>query len=213
MATHIHDLTHAIRIGTKGYPGCSRIVGWPMKEIALCDYDMLHVSMDLHIGTHVDGLKHCIPDGGDVASLPLEHCIGQAVVVDLQAKGVAGEEFEIADLQPHEETLRRYRKLLIKTGWSDLWESPAYHEKFPGVSPSCAEWLCSLGVHLVGLEQPSVHSVEHLLVHRIFFNAKVVIVEGLADLKSVPDGVVEFFAVPLRFEGGDGSPTRAFCRY
>jgi kynurenine formamidase len=70
-----------------------------------------------------------------------------------------------------------------------------------------------LGIHLIGMEQASVHPVDHLEVHRIFFSQEVIIVEGLANLTSVPTSLVEFFAVPLNFEGADGSPVRAFCRY
>jgi arylformamidase len=209
----IHDLTHPFCLGTKGYPGCARIVGWPMREISRGNYNMLHISTDLHTGTHVDAMRHCLPDGMDVASLVLEHCVGPAVVVDLRRKGAKGSEFEPDDFLPWETEIRRTGKVLVKTGWARTWGTPGYYEQFPGFSREAAHYLRDLGIHLVGMEQASVHPTDHLEIHRIFFERNVIIVEGLADLASVPLTEVEFFAAPLRFEGGDGSPVRAFCRY
>jgi arylformamidase len=208
----IHDLTHPLRLGTKGYPGCARVIGWPLREIGLSHYNMLHISTDLHTGTHVDAMKHCMPEGIDVASLPLEHCIGPAVIVDLRKKGEKGAEFEPEDFHPWEEAIRRTGKVLVKTGWSKTWDTSDYYDRFPGFSRPAAEYLRELGIHLVGVEQASVHPSNHLEIHRIFFERNIIIVEGLADLESVPVTEVEFFAVPLRFEEGDGSPVRAFCR-
>jgi kynurenine formamidase len=209
----IHDLSHPLKLGTTGFPGCSRILGWHMREISWSNYNMLHVSSDLHTGTHVDSMLHCMPNGTDAAHLPLEHCVGEAVVIDLTTKGKKGAIFEPDDFKPFEKQIRRTRKVLIKTGWARTWETPAYHDEFPGFSPAGATYLVDQGIHLIAVEQASIHPTNHLEIHRIFFNQEVVIVEGLANLDSVKAELVEFFAVPLRFEGADGSLVRAFCRY
>jgi arylformamidase len=213
-ARTLHDLSHRIRLGTLGFPGCARILGWPMRSIDWSNYNMLHVSTDLHTGTHLDAMLHCVPGGKDAAALPLEHCVGPAWVVDLQSKGTKGALFTVDDFFPYAEEIRRHRKLLVKTGWARHWGTADYHDSFPGFSRDAATYLVEeLGIHLIGVEQASIHPVDHLEVHRIFFNREVVIVEGLANLASVPTSVVEFFAVPLNFEGADGSLVRAFCRY
>jgi kynurenine formamidase len=209
----IHDLTHPLKLGTKGFPTCAQLQGWPMREIDWSNYNMLHISTDLHTGTHLDAMKHCMPDGIDAAALPLEHCIGAAVIVDVRGKGEKGATFTVADFQPAEAKIRQAKKVLVKTGWSKHWDTSDYHDNFPGFSREAAEYLVSLGIHLVGMEQASVHPTDHLEVHRAFFRKNVIIVEGLADLASVPVDTVEFFAAPWRFEGADGSLTRAFCRY
>jgi len=213
ISMKIHDLTHPLRLGTDGFPSCAKIIGWPMREISWSQYNMLHISIDLHTGTHLDAMRHCVPDGTDTASLQLEHCVGPAVIVDLRNKGGKGALFEKSDFLPYEAKIRETKKVLVKTGWSKSWETPGYHDQFPGFSREAAAWLTSLGIHLVGVEQASVHPTDHLEVHRIFFAAQTIIVEGLADLDSVPVDSVEFFAVPWRFEEGDRSPVRAFCRY
>jgi arylformamidase len=213
-ARTLHDLSHRIRLGTRGFPGCAQILGWPMRGIEWSHYNMLHVSTDLHTGTHLDAMLHCVAGGKDAAALPLEHCVGPAFVIDLQHRGVKDALFTPADFLPHADEIKRHGKLLIKTGWAQHWDTPAYHDAFPGFSRDAATYLVGeLGIHLIGVEQASIHPVDHLDIHRIFFNREVVIVEGLANLASVPAPVVEFFAVPLNFEGADGSLVRAFCRY
>ena len=174
---------------------------------------MLHISTDLHTGTHLDAMRHCMPTGIGAADLPLHHCVGKAFIVDLRAKGNKGNVFTAPDFQPYEAQIHKCEKVLVKTGWSKTWETPAYHDNFPGFSAEAATYLVSLGIHLIGVEQASVHPTDHLAIHRIFFEKNVIIVEGLADLESVPCDTVEFFAAPWRFEEADGSLIRAFCRY
>lgn len=213
LPPRIIDLSHTLRIGTEGFPTCSRITGWPMREIWWSNYNMLHISTDLHTGTHVDSMKHCMPDGIDAAALPLEHCVGPAQIVDLMSKGKKGSVFEVEDFKPFESKIRECGKVLVKTGWAKTWGTADYHDDFPGFSAEAARWLVNLGIHLVGVEQASIHPTNHLEIHRIFFERNVIIVEGLANLEAVPADVVDFCAAPLRFEGADGSPVRAYCRY
>lgn len=208
----LYDLSHPLRLGTGGFPSCARLIGWPMREISWSNYNMLHISTDLHTGTHLDAMLHCIPGGTDTAALPLDHCIGPATILDLSHRGAPGSIFTADDFRPAEARLRRTRKVLVRTGWSRHWDTPAYHDNFPGFSRAAAEYLGELGVHLVGMEQASVHPTDHLEVHRAFFRREIIIVEGLANLAAVPVEEAEFFALPLRFEGADGSPIRAVCR-
>src|ERR1700679_1390273 len=130
----IVDLTHPLQIGTVGFPTCAMITGWRMREISWSNYNMLHISTDLHTGTHLDAMLHCVADGLDTAALPLEHCIGEAVVVDLRSKGKMGAIFEVIDFQPFEAQIRAAKKVLVKTGWSKTWGTGDYHDNFPGFS-------------------------------------------------------------------------------
>ena len=73
--------------------------------------------------------------------------------------------------------------------------------------------MCSsdlAGVVLVGINSPSVDpsDSDSLEAHRIMHGAGVVILENLL-LEGVPDGEYELIALPLKIEGGDGSPVRA----
>jgi len=68
---------------------------------------------------------------------------------------------------------------------------------------------------LLGLDTPSVASLkegdfrELQAVHRALLNAEIVIVEALANLAELSVQEVFFIALPLKIQGGDGSPVRA----
>ena len=46
-------------------------------------------------------------------------------------------------------------------------------------------------------------------MHGILFKAKVIVVEGLANLVLLSKPKVTYIALPLKIAGGDGAPVRA----
>src|SRR3712207_5011569 len=48
-------------------------------------YIMHRVATISHIGTHIEAPYHCVEDGRDLGSIPLEQLVGEAVVLDLSA--------------------------------------------------------------------------------------------------------------------------------
>ena len=103
---------------------------------------------------------------------------------------------------------------MLRTDWDLHAELPDYRTSFPRISVELAEWLVAQGVWLVGLEMPSVASLqdkeELTVVHQTLLRGEVVIVECLANLRMLPE-VVTFIALPLKIENGDGSPIRAIA--
>jgi arylformamidase len=69
------------------------------------------------------------------------------------------------------------------------------------------------GVVLYGTDAPSMDHVQSkdLPGHHALRRNGIAILEGL-DLRPAPDGVYELVALPLKIEGGDGSPVRAVLR-
>jgi len=67
----------------------------------------------------------------------------------------------------------------------------------------------------LGVEPPSVADVndkeELISVHQALLGAGIVVVEGLANLEALQQDEVTFIALPLKLEGGDGSPVRAIA--
>ena len=66
---------------------------------------------------------------------------------------------------------------------------------------------------MLGVETPAVADInnkeELVTVHQALLRAGIVIVEGLANLDALQQEEVTFVALPLKLEGGDGSPVRA----
>ena len=47
------------------------------------------VQMTVHVGTHIDSPHHFFRDKPSIEQLPLEPMVGQAIILDLTAKGIA----------------------------------------------------------------------------------------------------------------------------
>lgn len=67
------------------------------------------------------------------------------------------------------------------------------------------------GVHLVGLDTPSV-DLPPFPAHLVLLGKGVVIVENLRNLDVIPQDVFELIVLPLKIAGRDGSPVRAIAR-
>lgn len=168
-----------------------------------------------HSGTHVDAPTHFGAGAGTVDRIPLAHCLLPAWVADLS--GIEPKaRITVARLGDVAQKVRPGDGLLLRTGWSAHVDRPQYYrDNFPRVSLELAEWCAERRVQLLGVEPPSVADVnnreEVTAIHRVLLGAGIVIVEGLTNLEALGPGRVIFGALPLKIEGGDGSPCRAFA--
>jgi arylformamidase len=174
---------------------------------------MLHLYS--HSGTHMDAPLHFAAGDGTIDRIPLEHCLGPAWVADLS--GIEPRALiTIAHLGLVAKKARSGDSLLLKTGWSAHVAQPQYYrDHFPRVSRELAEWCVERRIRLLGVEPPSVADVndpvEVAAIHRILHSGQVIIVEGLTNLEASREERVLFGALPLKIEGGDGAPCRAFA--
>ncbi len=205
----IIDLTLTVRHGMRGVEleklHTVNEHGWNSR--------MLHLYS--HSGTHMDAPLHFEAGDGTIDRIPLEHCLGPAWVADLS--GIEPKALiTVAHLGPVAKRARPGDGLLLKTGWSAHIDQPQYYrDNFPRISRELAEWCVERRIRLLGVEPPSVADVNDLAevtaIHRILLGGRVIIVEGLANLAALREERVFFGALPLKIEGGDGSPCRAFA--
>ena len=206
--TRIVDLTLTTRPGMRGvdFEVNSTIAGKGWNTTVLHLYS--------HAGTHLDAPRHFIDQGETLEELALEKCVGPAYVIDLTFVK-ARDLITVEHLAPYAAKVGPGARLLLKTGWSAHADSPDYRTHLPRVSLPLAEWLAERKIALLGVEPPSVADVnnkeELISVHRALLGAGVVIVEGLANLEALQQDEVTFIALPLKLEGGDGSPVRAIA--
>lgn len=144
------------------------------------------LSFCLHNGTHMDAPLHFIDGGTDVASIPLEQCVGECSVVELSGE-LTGQQLE--RLLP-----RLEERVLIK---GDV-----------DITPSAAFVLTDNGVRLLGVEGTSVATQQIAAVHRQLLGSGMVLLEGL-DLSKAEEGTYFLFAAPVKIDGADGAPVRA----
>ncbi len=80
----IHDISQPLRPGIPVWPGDRAFEAawsWRMADGASCNVGQ--VTMSCHTGTHMDAPYHFAERGGTAESIPLEACVGPAVVVPL----------------------------------------------------------------------------------------------------------------------------------
>jgi kynurenine formamidase len=109
--------------------------------------------------------------------------------------------------------------VLVRTGYGAHWADPDCYLKAPGVDRRGSEWLAERNVFAVGIDNvvwdipgdfdPTIRSTlpGHVI---LLVRAGIYIIENVFLESLAADGVGEFLFVclPLKFEGGTGSPVR-----
>ncbi|ASJ10047.1 cyclase [Thermococcus sp. P6] len=185
----IVDLSLSLSEETPVYPGDPPIDVKLWAVIERDGYYMNALKLGEHSGTHVDAPAHFIPGGKTIDEMPLEKFIGKGLVLDVRGGTGSVKLEEIPDEGYYD------RVVLFLTGGRDL-------------SPEVALFLVAEGIRAVGIDSLSIGDEA---VHRILLSEEVPIFEGLTNLESLLDRQFTFVALPLKIEGGSGSPVRAIA--
>jgi len=204
------DLTLTVRHGMRG------VAIEPHTRIADAGYNTTNLHLYSHSGTHMDAPLHFLEGGATIDRWPLAQLVGPAHVIDLSAVEAHGLH-TVPDLLPHADKVTPGCRLLLRSDWSLHADLPDYRPDMPRISVELARWLVERQVALVGVETPSVASLrpenkaELTEVHQTILGGKIVIVESLTNLRELRQERVEFIALPLKIDGGDGAPVRAIA--
>jgi kynurenine formamidase len=205
MSKTVIDLT------LTAYHGMRGVEISPHTTTAHEGYNTTNLKLYSHAGTHADAPRHFLNEGKTLEWVDLHKCVGPALVIDLLHKE-PNSLITVADLGEHAAQIGPGSRVLLATGWDAHADLADYRTHFPRISRELALWFAERGVWLVGVEMPSVASLqdrqELTEVHQILLRAEIVIVECLTGLRHLPPAV-EFIALPLKIQGGDGSPVRA----
>ena len=175
--------------GAPVYPGDPAPALRPLSRLSLGDAcNLSAIDMCLHNGTHLDAPLHFIPDGGDIAAVPAEACVGECYVLPFDGVLLGAHVEAVVD--------RIHPERLLFKGQMEI-------------SPSAAFVLSESGLKLIGVESPSVAPPESVgAVHRQLLGGGVLLLEGL-DLSRAEEGYYFLFAAPVKIAGADGAPVRA----
>ena len=207
----IYDLSLPFSVDMSVFPGTPPMKYQLTHTVEKDHYNLGLATINSHAGTHTDAPRHFLADGAGLGEVPLERYIGDAVVADCMAKSAPFARIEKEDFIHYEALIRKHGKVLVKTGWSRYADEDRFYTDYPIITESCAEYLVSLGVHLVGVEAPSLNPEKYIEVHKTFLSNHVAIVESLTNLDTLPADVVFFSGAPLNLAGGDGFPIRAYA--
>jgi len=167
------------------------------------------ITVGIHCGTHMDAPFHFFENGITIDQVPLEVCVGQALMIDVRNTLVNGM-IEVQHLKPQEARIRKLHRIVLHTGWYHQWGKPEFFTSHPVFTPEAAQFLVDCGVRLVAVDFPSVDRAP-FPVHIALLSKGIIIVENLTNLAAVKNEVFNLVVLPLKFTGRDGSPVRAIA--
>lgn len=160
------------------------------------------IGLDAHTGTHLDAPLHMIENGATIETIPLELLVGPARVLDLThvEDGISREDLERFAIQQGEWLL-----LKTKNSFSEEFDFDFIYLKADG-----AQYLKEIGIKGVGTDGLGIERAQpDYGTHRTLMINGILIVEGLR-LKHVPAGNYFLVVAPLKLEGIEAAPARAF---
>ena len=164
-----------------------------------------HLSLNCHVGTHVDAPAHFLAHGATLEELPLDCFFGPAAVISLEGKAI----IEAADLVSQD--LPPSHHILLKTDNSRLLKRNRFSESFCVVSPDATRYLLRTTPRSIGYDYYSLdpyQTTEIFPAHRILAQSNIPVFVCL-DLSKVQPGRYNFFGFPLRLTKAEASPVRA----
>jgi arylformamidase len=210
----IIDLSHPLDPATPPFPGDPPVEITIQATIPLEHpvgvpgaMNVSRIATGVHVGTHMDAPFHFYRTGQTIDQIPLERCMGAAVLVDLAPKE-ARAAITPDELMPFRQAIRQTRRVILYTGWAARWQQPDYFTAFPVIGADTAQFLLECDVDLVGIDTPSVDTHPYP-VHFALLGNNVLIVENLTNLDRIQQTQFQFIAFPLKITARDASPVRA----
>ena len=174
------------------------------------------LTLNTHIGTHIDAPRHFYADGASIDGLALERVVmREAVVIDMSHKQ-AGEGVTAGDLERSGVRPRADQVAVIKTLWTDrAWGTSEFWANTIYLDPSVGEWTERWGVAAVAMdcfpEKPfwrmSLEPHERGANHKRWLKAGIPMIQMLTHLDRL-GAAFAIVALPLKLKGMDGSPAR-----
>jgi arylformamidase len=203
----IYDVSMPLREGMAVYtnnPPFRRVI---TNELVKGDVvNQSRIEMGCHCGTHVDAPYHWEPDGYTVDRMPLDALVGKARLVEFGKL----DRIDRADLEKVD--LAGVERILFKTRNSENWaRGGPFDEKYVYLTGPGAEYLVSRKIRTVGTDGLGIEQFGNRAApaHHALLRNGVTLVEGLY-FHAVPPGDYILFCGPLRLEGSEGAPARAF---
>ena len=215
MQHTIIDLSHLLNADSTVYPDTIGPRFEQVNNVAEHGFAEMQVTMVLHSGTHIDAPCHILADTKSLSDFPIGKFMGTAVVIPC----VGCREIDVAYLETFKDKITQSDFVLLYTGWQHKWNSDAYFDNCPTLTPDAARWLTQFPLKGIGLDAFSVDPIvsahivtqETLPNHYILLGAEMLLIENLTNLDQLPDDIFQFQCLPLNIEHADGSPVRAIA--
>jgi arylformamidase len=210
------DLSHVISDGMVTYPGlpAPAITDHLSREAseeryaAGTTFQIARIDMVANTGTYLDAPSHRYENGPDLSEMQLSRLANIPGIVVDAAGGRRGLDSTL--FRGHEV---RGKAVLVRTGWSSHFGTPAYGSSHPFLTADAGALLVEAGVALVGIDSLNIDDIAtgERPIHSMLLSANIPIVEHLTNLEALPNEGFRFFAVPPKVRGMGSFPVRAFA--
>ena len=205
----IIDLSTTIYDKIPSYPGNPEVMIKNTNDRENSGFYVTNIAMSVHTATHVDTPLHCIEEKSTTENIDLSNYIGNAYCIDVPTnKGGSIQlpsDFDFNKIKGND-------IIIFRTGWENKMGTDEYFDLWPYIDEKLAEKLVELKIKAVGLDTPSVDSLEtNNLTHKILFSNNICVIESLVNLEKLKNRSFFFSAAPLKIRGGEGSPVRAYA--
>lgn len=190
------DLTQILNQSTPVYPGDPKPCFEQIASLPKDSFNDFKLTFGMHVGTHIDAPFHMIENGKKISEIESEKFIGRGVMVDF--KNLSAYDIEEGDI------------VLIKTGFSDRFNSPEYFENYPQLPKEFAEELVKLKVKMAGFDSPSPDKPP-FEIHKLLLGNGILIIENLTNFDKLVGKEFEIMAFPTKFET-DAAPARVIVK-
>ena len=186
-----------------GEPRAGRLV--EVQEFTAFDARMHFIQGQTHLATHVEAPYKYAEDGADMAGMPIESYIGEAVACNLTNK------------KPREAvTAEDFQHAAVKTGDIVLaWTACTDPDNLPYLDPAAVDWLIKTRIKLLAIENldfgpPDAPRGTESPDAKLLL-AGIPIVDDVVNLTQIIKPRVFFIALPLRMRRVTASWTRAIA--
>lgn len=209
--TRMIDLSYPLSSEMLVYPGNERPTFRWAARVNSEGYNLTHMSMIVHTGTHVDSPMHFIDNVPAIDEVPLERLFGTAKMFRYPEE-LHGQEITLDAVKDAGLDLGAGDIFVLATGIEAYAETAGYNAVYPSPSEELLRWLIDKRIaaymtDATSIDQPgSTESPRHHLL----LGAGVPIVENLRNLDQLPENrPFVICALPLKLAGREGSPCRA----
>jgi arylformamidase len=200
----IIDISPPIHSGIAVFPGDTPFEQTFLRRVENGDgYTLSKITSTVHLGAHTDAPSHYATNGQSIEKRKLGRYLGASQVIEV--KGARGRRITPADLKEKTITAPRVLFKTLSFPNPDHW-----NEDFAALSADLIRLLAKSGVHLVGIDTPSIDPAEDtkLESHHAVYENDMAILEGIV-LDRVEEGLYQLIALPLPIRGADATPVRA----
>lgn len=212
----IVDLTQGFYVGLKPYDA-AWYPRFDMKAVMIPSTDpngttrtFTQHNIFCHNATHVESSLHFFPDGKPINEVELDTLIGHAIVADLSYK-LPKEAIYAVDLEKAVgDIVCEGCRLLIRTDYLDnYWDSEAYWDNPPYLTPDAVNWILEKRIKLVGIdcltEKPGdINSPVHIGL----LSNNIPIIEYVRNMNKLSQREVFLIALPIHVKGAEAAAAR-----